>query len=120
LLADIESESVGLLFDKINTIKKGRASQEVIDESKNILRALINNSYSNKYHFLPKNQNFDAGLINFQRLSSIKIKEFNTDFTRVASINSNFTKDIVARFSYYYSRQGSPDFNTDEVYRSLF
>lgn len=119
LLTAIEKEDTGLLFEKINIIKKGKATQETIAEAETSLKTLINNSYSNKYHFLPKYKNIGAGLINFQKINSIRVKDFKDNYTRIATINSNFTKDIVARFSYYYSRQGSPDFNLGEIYNSL-
>ncbi|MGD9995066.1 MAG: hypothetical protein AB7S69_17335 [Salinivirgaceae bacterium] len=120
LLVNIENIDTGLINEKLNLIKKGNAKQEELDEAKETIRALISNSYSNKYHFLPKYKEIKAGLINFQKLRSIRQKEFEISFKILASTNSSFTKDIIARFSYYYSRQGSPDFNIDEVYESLF
>lgn len=119
LIAEIEKGDTGILAEKIGIIKKARARQEVIEESKQILESLIENNFSNKYHFLPKYKNINAGLVNFQKAYSFRTKDFNGKFERVATVNSSFTKDIIARFSYYYSRQGSPDFNTEEVYNSL-
>lgn len=119
LLAAIEGEDKGLLLEKINIIKRGKSSPEITVEAENSLKSLIQNSYSNKYHFLPKYKSIGAGLINFQKINSIRVKDFNENFTRIAAINSSFTKDIVSRFSYYYSRQGSPDFKIDEVYQTL-
>ncbi len=119
LLAAVEKEDTGLLSEKINIIRKRKAAPEIIAEAETALKALINNSYSNKYHFLPKYKNISAGIINFQKINSIRVKDFKDNFTRIAAINSSFTKDIVARFSYYYSRQGSPDFDIEEIYSSL-
>ena len=119
LLAAVEKEDTGLLSEKINIIKKRKAAPEIIADAETTLKALINNSYSNKYHFLPKYKNISAGIINFQKINSIRVKDFKDNFTRIAAINSSFTKDIVARFSYYYSRQGSPDFDIEEIYSSL-
>lgn len=119
LLVSIENENLGLLKEKINIIKKNTATQEILLEAEDSLKKLINNSYSNKYHFMPKYKHLDAGLINFQKVISIRIKDFKDNFKVIATVNSSFTKDIVARFSYYYSRQGSPDFNTDEVLETL-
>ena len=120
LISKIELDNEGLLYESTNIIKKGTSEQKIIELNKEILLQLIKNNYSNKYHFLPRYKGLNSGLINFQKVKSIRIKDFNKDFIRIASINSNFTKDIVARFSYYYSRQGSPDFNVDEIYNSLF
>lgn len=119
LIIAIENDSSGILFEKINIIKKGKAADEVISESKEILKSLIKNSFSNKYHYLPKYKNINAGLVNFQKAHSVRFNDFDVQFERIATINNSFTKDIVARFSYYYSRQGSPDFNVDEVLQSL-
>lgn len=120
LLAEIESDSEeGLLFEKTNILKKNTAKEETIKNAEKDLKSLINNSYSNKYHFLPKYNEIKPGLINFQKLKSVRNKDLNNNFSRKASINSTFTKDIIARFSHYYSRQGSPDFNLDEIYDSL-
>jgi hypothetical protein len=119
LIATIEKEDTGILFEKINIIKKRKESNKDSTKEEQELRSLINNSFSNKYHFLPKYKNIGAGIINFQKIKSIRVNDFKNDYIRVAAINSSFTKDIVARFSYYYSRQGSPDFDIEEIYSSL-
>jgi len=119
LLVTIENCDSGIVNEKRNLLKKGKADEDVLAEAENTIKALIDNSYSNKYHFLPAYKEIKAGLINFQKLKSVRSKDFGDNYNIVASTNSSFTKDIVARFSYYYSRQGSPDFNIDEIYQSL-
>lgn len=119
MLSEVESEEEGLLFEKTRIIKNGKGDADKLELAQTELKALIGNHYSNKYHFLPKYNSIKSGLINFQKLKSVRVKDFNENFERIASINSTFTKDIIARFSYYYSRQGSPDFNIDEIYESL-
>ncbi len=120
LLVAIEPIKNTIAGEKIGILKKGKAEKEQLEDAEQILRKLIHNAYSNKYHFLPKYKNIDGGLINFQKLQSLRVKDFNDNYARVASINGSFTKDVVARFSYYYSRQGSPDFDSNEVFESLF
>jgi hypothetical protein len=119
LLVAIEPIQSTIAGEKIGILKKGKANKEQLEDAEQILRKIIHNTYSNKYHFLPKYQNIDGGLINFQNLHSIRLKDFNNNYVRVASINGSFTKDVVARFSYYYSRQGSPDFDSNELFESL-
>ena len=119
LLALIENEDSGIILEKTNIIKKGNSDEKILLDATNNLKALINNSFSNKYHFLPGYKEIKAGLINFQKINSIRVKDFNDNFIIIASVNSSFTKDIVARFSYYYSRQGSPDFDVEEIYKSI-
>lgn len=120
LLVNIETITSGIMGEKISLIKKGKGTAEEIEKANLILRKIIHNSFSNKYHFLPKYNEMEGGLINFQKINSVRIRAFEKEFDRIASVNSNFTKDIVARFSYYYSRQGSPDFASDEIFNSLF
>lgn len=120
MLVQIESNSTGLINEKKNIIKKGKAKAELIEEAENTLGRLLHNAYSNKYHFLPQYNEIEGGLINFQKAKSVKVKSVVEEYERIASLNSHFTKDVVARFSYYYSRQGSPDFDTKEIYEALF
>ena len=55
-----------------------------------------------RYHYLPSfNENYGF-LIDFQEVKSICP---NTAFTRIASVSAPFIKDIISRFSNYYSRQ---------------
>jgi CheY-like chemotaxis protein len=120
LLASIENITDGIFNEKVNIIRKGKSKPEVISESELILKKLISNSFSNKYHYLPKYEHIESGLINFQKINTISIKNLKDEFNIIAATNSSFSKDIVARFSYYYSRQGSPDFNVNEIYNSIF
>ncbi|MDP2724325.1 MAG: response regulator [Bacteroidales bacterium] len=119
LLAIIEVNIKGIMAEMKNIIIKNKAPAERIQEAENVIKNLIHNSFSNKYHFLPKYKSIKGGLVNFQKVKSVRIEELNSEFTIIASLNSQFTKDIVARFSYYYSRQGSPDFDSNEMYLSL-
>lgn len=120
LLVSIEPLDQTIVGEKISILKKRKAEPNIIKDAESDLIKIICNAYSNKYHFLPKYKNIGGGLLNFQKLNSIRFKDFENSFTRVASINGSFTKDIVARFSYYYSRQGSPDFDLSEIFDSLF
>lgn len=79
-----------------------------------------------QYHFLPSfNRIKEEFVIDFQQLSTVKIgsitesesndyitqrETFITSYERIASISSAFLKDIIARFSNYYARQGQPNF----------
>lgn len=78
-----------------------------------------------RYHFMPKSLDIEAGLIDFQDKISIpssKLGSFLAEekMERVATISAPFLKDIISRYSNYYSRQGSPDFNEKEIYSALF
>ncbi len=89
------------------------AQRQVAEEEKKTakkqLEDLIRNNYSHKYYFLPRSKNFEGGLINFQDLESVEPAAMNGRFDIIATINNQFLKDIVAKFSFYYSRQGAPE-----------
>lgn len=84
-----------------------------------VLARIINND-SEKESFYPiknfakifevdnKDKEILKPSIYFQDLISVK-KEEISDYVRVASISYPFLKDIIARFSRYYARQGSPE-----------
>ena len=63
------------------------------------------------YHCLPGTHFFALSFINFRNLSSVSDGDISNRFTMppMIQISPPFTKDIVARFSSYYARQGQPD-----------
>ena len=117
LLTKIDSD---ILIPELKTIiNNPEESKGNIKSSRKDLERIITNNKSNKYHFLPEYKTLPAGLIDFQNLKSVEKQKIEEEYKIEAAINSSFVKDILARFSYYYSRQGSPDFNMDEVIESL-
>jgi CheY-like chemotaxis protein len=119
LLVKIEENNTGLMLQLTSVINNENESKGIKKDSEKKIKQLIGNNFNNKYHFLPNFKSLNGGLINFQQIKTVKKQDIKENFTIEASVNINFTKDIVARFSYYYSRQGSPDFNINEVYDSL-
>ncbi|MCC5930323.1 MAG: hypothetical protein JJU28_13835 [Cyclobacteriaceae bacterium] len=117
LIGEIVKSDSGEINDLKMIINGNNVGRDRKNNAANKLKNLIKNNVP-KYHFLPKYKEISGGLIDFQSLKSIN-KDTLNDFERIACVNSTFTKDIIARFSFYYSRQGSPDFNIDEVYESL-
>ena len=100
-----------------NLIKKAKSTEpgnEKVELSKQSLIKYITNNSSQKYYYLPDTSIIKGGLINFQKLSTLKITGLDI-YEKEATIASQFIKDIIAKFSFYYSRQGSPDFNYDEL-----
>jgi hypothetical protein len=65
-----------------------------------------------QYHYLPPFKGNSGFLLDFQHLKSV---DFSTPYERIATISSPFIKDIISRFSNYYSRQGQPTFSQDEL-----
>lgn len=61
-----------------------------------------------RFHYLPKFNIMMDNIIDFQNIITVP-KDDITNFERMASISSPFLKDIIARFSAYYARQGQPN-----------
>ncbi len=54
--------------------------------------------------------------MNFRKLSSLSHDEIDGDFEKsLIQISPAFIKDIVARFSIYYARQGQPEIEIEET-----
>ncbi|HYG38085.1 MAG TPA: hypothetical protein VD908_05675 [Cytophagales bacterium] len=70
-----------------------------------------------RFHYLPPYLNSNGYIIDFQKLTSI---DFEEKITTLATISSPFIKDIISRFSNYYSRQGQPTFNQDKIVEELY
>lgn len=73
-----------------------------------------------RYHFLPKFGKFSGGFVDFRSIISLKYnrktgKIKSTNYKKIGVITESFKRDIVARFSSYYHRQGQPEFNCDSV-----
>ena len=102
LLVEIEAEN-DIVNDALAGIKQKRSRE-------NKLKAVFNNNHTDYYHWLPKVDFFDGGFLNFRKLKTLKKDDFEGQFEEPAiQISPFFVKDIVARFSSFYARQGQPD-----------
>lgn len=121
VLAFIEDKDMECLAQqkRIFNQNDGTVSEEQKKDAEETIKKLLGNNHSYKYHFLPPTVQFRGGFINFQKISSIKISEIPTSYDRIASITEKFMKDIIARFSHYYARQGQPDLNIDELLKKM-
>jgi hypothetical protein len=75
------------------------------------------NNLNARFHYLPPFESNNGFTIDFQDVTSIP---FSSELERVATISSPFIKDIISRFSNYYSRQGQPTFNQEAIVDELF
>lgn len=86
------------------------------DTSKNIeTKRGIRNNTNQMFHYLPpyiQNGWREGKAIDFGQLISIPLHEIidNTKYKKEFAISNSFAKDIIARFSHYYARQGQPGF----------
>ena len=81
------------------------------------LKTAFNNNKNLYYHWLPETDFFPGGFLNFRKLSSLAIDEFSEKFKTPPKIQiaPSFIKDVIARFSSYYARQGQPDIDFDRL-----
>ena len=90
--------------------------KESIKETPAILISLSRNNKYPYFHYLPKTKAFLGGAINFRNVETFKTEDFRGAFENPSvQISAAFTKDIVARFSSYYARQGQPNFDSDAL-----
>lgn len=80
------------------------------------LKEVFKNNYTDYYHWLPKTDSFDGRFLNFRRLKNMDQEKFQENFCRPEiQVSPSFVKDIVARFSTFYARQGQPDIEFKDV-----
>jgi CheY-like chemotaxis protein len=95
--------------DNGEEVQKKRVKKE---NAERLLQSIPRNNYSNFYHFLPKTSSYQGGIVNFRKISTYRPKDFHANFNAPSlQITTAFIKDIIARFSSYYARQGQPDFD---------
>lgn len=82
------------------------------DKKKEYIQSAIKNNYADYYHWLPKNNLFCGGYINFRNVITYPPEQFSAEYgDPIAKIQEYFVKNILNRFSAYYARQGQPDFD---------
>ena len=102
----------GIDFQQINDLKDKIKNNS--NSAEKTLSSFVNNGKS-RYHLLPPCDLFLGGLIDFQRIQSVNINDFKEKAAVIASINPVFHKDIQARFSHYYGRQGQPQLSKNNI-----
>ena len=82
---------------------------ESLNANPGLQKKLRNNNHVGYYHWLPKSHSQEGGFLDFRRLEAVawdeRDQKFDSSNVRIAP---NFVKDIVARFSSFYARQGQP------------
>lgn len=101
-------------FDIFNDLKERIKNRSRSKKDEGELKKYINNAKA-RYHLLPPCELFIGGLIDFQIIRSVSKDDFKEHASVIASINPIFHKDIQARFSHYYGRQGQPQLNKDDI-----
>lgn len=107
-----EVDGMETLFPWVNDtpLNKGKKTE--------LKRAFMNNK-SDYYHWLPKTDFFEGGFLNFRKLHTLETEKFNKKFyPPQIQISPTFMKDVTARFSSYYARQGQPDIDFSKFIES--
>ena len=100
-------------FSQVQEVKAYIGNQS--NKKKKEVKEYINNTKKGRYHYLPSfGTQIPGVLIDFQDVNQIDQEEL-ASHDRVASIDEPFLKDIIARFTSYYARQGSPDLDMDII-----
>ena len=89
----------------------GTATESLSNSQQQELKRAFNNNKANYFHCLPATDFFPMGFLNFRYLSTLVEEEIGRRFFMPPRIQiaPPFVKDMVARFSSYYARQGQPD-----------
>ena len=81
-------------------------------QKNNAIQNAIKNNYTAYYHWLPQNALFEGGYINFRKVKTYSTEHLEKEFgSPIVKVQEYFVKNILNRFSAYYSRQGQPDFD---------
>lgn len=112
-----EDLSLEILDTDKRKVKKNKEYKKKVADS---FFSNITCNRNNNYHYLPPTEIYRGGLVNFRKVKHVDSENFNEEFNGpLLNISSSFVKDIVARYSSYYARQGQPDFNFTELKSKL-
>lgn len=111
------------ISEEINGIDEIKSIDNLSKTKRQAFERIVKNN-KDSYHFIPKHNLINAGIIDFQDKLSVQIEEIeerikSTEIDRFATISLPFLKDLIERYSSYYARQGSPDFDVEEVISSI-
>jgi len=104
-------------FNRVEEVTKYIENRS--NTNKGEVEKYIRNTKKGMYHYLPSfGSRIPGFLVDFQDINRINPEEL-TAYDRVASVDEPFLKDIIARFTSYYARQGSPDLDMDMILKKL-
>lgn len=98
--------------------KKFEELKSRVEKRSNSAEKKLENYINNKearWHLLPPCSVFDGGFVDFQMVRSVDRNDFFETAKVIVSINQVFHKDIQARFSHYYGRQGQPQLSKEDI-----
>ena len=103
---------------------KGLRLSEMCKKKDKKIKAIekaLKNNYSDYYHWLPRNDIYQGGYINFRKVITYSPEDFAKEFEKSeVKVQEFFVKSILNRFSAYYARQGQPDFKFKDESEHIF
>lgn len=91
------------------------------DKKIKAIEKALKNNYSDYYHWLPRNDIYQGGYINFRKVITYSPEDFAKEFEKSeVKVQEFFVKSILNRFSAYYARQGQPDFKFKDESKHIF
>jgi len=91
------------------------------DKKIKAIEKALKNNYSDYYHWLPRNDIYQGGYINFRKVITYSPEDFAKEFEKSeVKVQEFFVKSILNRFSAYYARQGQPDFKFKDESEHIF
>ena len=116
LLAKIDSEADFLAEELVRRKVKKPDLNELSENDKKSSIKSVRQHKTFYYHWLPETEFFAGGFINFRKIATHTQEDFDQTFENPSiQVSAPFLKDIVARFSSYYARQGQPDIDHEKV-----
>lgn len=109
-----------LKVNNLESVSEKFLQSEMSKNTKKELTRFLRNSHD-RYHFIPslyfKGQKKPAGILDFQNQTSFGFEEVseNVEVKRIATISQPFLKDLLARYSRYYARQGAPNISSQQL-----
>ena len=103
------------LFEDMNNYKPKDFSEPLNDKQRTRWEALRKNPPQLYLYFLPTTDFLKGGFINFRTVTTIALDAMRKEYSSCGfMISPLFFKNILAKFSNYYSRQGAPDLRSYE------
>lgn len=110
VMAHIDYEKIN---NKLEIVKRAGENKRA-----NVLNDVLSLEKNPSGQFIPPFKDKGIGFINFANICTISREKLIKD-NKYVSINPEYMKNIQARFSQYYSRQGQPDIDIEHLLNNL-
>lgn len=92
--------------------KEGVDAAAITEEVSNIRHSIESNKHCLYYHYFPMAMGLPSLLLNYRELMTRSHDEIANDYVSTGfRVAPSFFRDVLARFSSYYGRQGQPELN---------